>query len=36
MTRWELITEILQHWADDRMAETMAIMRVTGGGKDER
>lgn len=36
MTRWELITEILERWADDKMAETTAILRVTGCGKDER
>lgn len=34
VTRWELITEILERWADDRMAETTAILRVTGCGKE--
>lgn len=34
MTRWELITEILERWADDKMAETTAILRVTGCGKE--
>ena len=33
-TRWELITEILEHWADDKMAETTAILRVTGCGRE--
>lgn len=35
MSRWDLITEILERWADDKMAETTAILRVTGcGGKE--
>lgn len=34
ISRWELITEILERWADDRMAETVAIMRVTGCGRE--
>lgn len=29
VSRWDLITEILEHWADDKMAETTAILRVT-------
>jgi len=24
ITRWDLITQILEHWADDKMAETTA------------
>ena len=34
ITRWELITEILERWGDDKMAETTAILRVTGCGKE--
>lgn len=34
ITRWELIAEILERWADDKMAETTAILRVTGCGKE--
>lgn len=34
MSRWDLITEILERWADDKMAETTAILRVTGCGKE--
>lgn len=30
ITRWELITQVLEEWADDRMRETTAIIRVTG------
>jgi hypothetical protein len=34
VSRWDLITEILEHWADDKMAETTAILRVTGCGRE--
>lgn len=34
ISRWDLITKILEDWADDRMAETVAIVRVTGCGKE--
>ena len=34
ISRWELVVEILERWADDRMAETVAIMRVTGCGRE--
>ena len=34
MSRWDLITEILERWADGKMAETTASLRVTGCGKE--
>ncbi len=34
ITRWDLITEILEHWADDKIAETTEILRVTGCGRE--
>jgi hypothetical protein len=34
--RFELVTEILTQWADDKMAEVTAVARVTGAFKDER
>jgi len=34
ITRWELIAEILERWADDKLAETTAILRVTGCGRE--
>jgi hypothetical protein len=35
ISRWDLIAEILQEWADDKMCEVTAVCRVTGaeGGK---
>lgn len=34
--RWELVNEILSGWADDRMREATAVLRVTGLGETER
>lgn len=31
ITRWELVNSILTEWADDRMREATAVMRVAGG-----
>lgn len=31
ITRWELVNSILNDWADDRMREATAVMRVAGG-----
>lgn len=33
ITRWELVNEILTTWADDRMKEATAVMRVAGGDR---
>lgn len=31
ISRWELVNEILEHYADDRMREATAVLRVTTG-----
>jgi len=38
MTRWDLVLEILNQWADERMQDATVVMRVAranedGGGK---
>lgn len=30
ITRWDLVAEILEAWADDKMREVTAICRVVG------
>ncbi len=30
ISRFDLVNEILQTWADDKMAEVIAVCRVTG------
>ena len=30
VSRWDLISETLQDWADDKMREVTAVCRVTG------
>lgn len=35
MSRWDLVNEILQGWADDKMREVTAICRVVGVGDKE-
>lgn len=36
VSRWELITEILQQWHDQQMREVTAVMRVTMNSNEGR
>ena len=36
INRWQLVGEILQAWADDKMREVTAVYRVTGIDESER